>query len=282
MNAKSLHLLACSMALFALTACDVNPSVGPVDISLRPLAPTAFASVQEDGWEGGAIVLNDGEGPQPAPRCFFGGLVSFDGTLVRQPSGNWILNCRFSDLPPIAEQQVSTGWICSIIGDPLAQTHHSSFIRQPNGTAHMDCQFSDKPVQDAVVSFADLVRAAQQAAFGLSLADVPGQEVTGETVGVGLGCAPLGDLTGRVVVAERGVCSFTQKAQNALSAGAAAIVVYNSAAFGDQIIVMSGIGQVAIPAVFVGRSTGLAILAASPTQLTITHCARSASCRGEL
>lgn len=277
-----LRFLGCAILLCA-AACDrptAPATAAPTDIIA--LSGATLASTIEDGWEGGAIVFNAGAGPQNAPRCFFGGLVTFDATLVRQPSGNWMLNCRFADLPPVAEQVVARGWLCSIIGDPLAQTHHSVFIRQPNGVAHMDCQFSDKPVQDAVVSFADLVRAAQQASFSLSLADVPKQAVSGRTAAIGLGCGPLGDLTGRIAVAERGVCTFTQKARNALNAGAAALVVYNSAAFGDQIIVMGGTERVNIPAVFVGRSTGLAILAASPVQLTITHCARSASCRGEL
>ena len=124
---------------------------------------------------------------------------------------------------------------------------------------------------------------AQQAAFTRPVGNLSGQQITGETASAGLACAPIStDLTGRVAIVERGVCSFEAKVRNAMTAGAVAVIVYNSAPFGDQLIVMSGMTQVEIPAVFVGRSTGLALLAGSPMQVTISSCSRSASCRGQL
>ena len=47
------------------------------------------------------------------------------------------------------------------------------------------------------------------------------------------------------------MCAFSDKAQRALDAGAAGIIVYNSAPFGDQISIMGGLAPVNIPAVFV-------------------------------
>jgi hypothetical protein len=270
--------IAAALSLFAAAACD-TPTAPPA----APLSPVnGSASEREEGWEGGAIVRNPGEG-KPDATCFFGGtFFTTQGVVSRQPSGNWTLSCTFTDLPPIAEQETLRDWRCSIIGDPTAVTHHSSWVRSPSGTAHLTCHFSDKPLEDAVVSFGDVTAAAQQALFSLPLGDVPGQSVTGETVGVGLACAPIAaDLTGKIAVIERGVCTFVQKVQNAMDAGAIGAIVYNSAAFGDQVPVMGGVGSVGIPAVGVGRSTGLALLAASPTQVTITFCGRSASCRGE-
>lgn len=275
-----------AVALLAAACSDpvTTPPAAGADVALLSPAPLSLASVREEGWDGGAIVLNAGEG-QPTPTCFFQGTYfTTQGVVSRSPSGNWTLSCSFENLPEIPEQQSLTGWLCSIIGDRSAQTHHSSWVRSPSGTAHMSCHFSDKPIQDVAVSFLETTAIGQQAAFSLALAsigDLPGQRITGETVHVGLGCAPLGDVAGKVVVAERGVCSFTQKAINALNAGAAALVVYNSAPFGDQVIIMGGTPQVPLPSVFIGRTAGLALAAASPTTVTINYCGRSESCRGE-
>lgn len=237
-----------------------------------------------EGWEGGAFVLNSGEG-KPDPFCFFRGgtFTTWRATIVRAPSGNWTLSCSFENLPPVAERESSTGWLCSIIGAPGHQTHHSSWVRTTSGTAHLNCHFSGKPIADAVVVFGGGAAPAQQAAFTLPVGNLSGQQITGETASAGLACAPIStDLTGKVAIVERGVCSFEAKVRNAMTAGAVAVIVYNSAPFGDQLIVMSGMTQVEIPAVFVGRSTGLALLAGSPMQVTISSCSRSASCRGQL
>jgi lysophospholipase L1-like esterase len=246
----------------------------------------SHASDEDNGrvewWDGGAFVLNAGEGKN-APSCFYqgGAYITYQATLVRTPSGNWKLSCHFENLPPIAEQESATGWVCSIIGAPADQTHQSSWVRTTSGSANLSCEFSGKPIQDAMVSFGDASGVAQQGNFTLSLDDIPGKSISGETVGVGLGCAPISaDLTGKVAVIERGVCAFDVKVRNAMNAGAVAVIVYNSAPFGDQTIIMGGASPVGIPAVFVGRSTGLALLAASPTQVTISYCSRSASCRG--
>lgn len=285
MTTSALRVAATAAVILSLSACDSATPPEPV-MNHVPLARAATNLVEqgrEDGWEGGAVVFNSGEG-KPDAFCFFQGNAFFTNqvTLVRSPSGNWTLSCRFENLAPIAEQETLTDWRCSIIGDPAAQTHQSSWVRVPSGSAHLECHFSDKPIEDAAVQFGGVAAAAQQAAFSLSLRELPGQAISGESVNVGLGCAIAADLTGKIAVAERGVCTFTAKVQNALNAGATGIIVYNSAAFGDQIIVMGGTVPVNLPAVFVGRSTGLALLAASPAAVTVTFCNRSASCRGEL
>src|SRR5688500_8987062 len=278
---RAARIIALAGITAAGAACtDITPPSPATTTPIVAFDDGLLAATREEGWEGGAIVFNSGEG-QP-PTCFFRNtFFTNQGTVARSPSGNWTLSCRFEGLPEIAEQESSTGWLCSIIGDPSAQTHHSSWLRTTSGTAHLSCHFSDKPVRDAVVSWGDVVAPAQQGSFSSALADAAGQSVSGETVNIGLGCAPIAaDLTGKIAVAERGVCAFSDKAQRALDAGAAGIIVYNSAPFGDQIIIMAGPVPVNIPAVFVGRSTGLALL--TPTQVTITYCNRSASCRGEL
>ncbi|WP_411965392.1 PA domain-containing protein [Haloferax sp. YSMS24] len=95
------------------------------------------------------------------------------------------------------------------------------------------------------------------------IVDLPDGTMSGPTTYVGLGCeagsvlpAPSPD---HIAVIQRGDCTFTSKAQNALDAGYAGIVVFNDAARGDALVTMGG-DPVDIPGVFVGHSTGLAIL----------------------
>ena len=119
---------------------------------------------------------------------------------------------------------------------------------------------------NAVVDAAD----ALTPLFGPAL---PGGGVTGPTADAGLACAPLAaDLTGKIAVIERGACFFSIKVFNAQKAGAIAAIVYNSAAGGDNIVLMAAgnkKGGIKIPSVFVGRSDGLAIVGSVPTSVTI-------------
>jgi hypothetical protein len=276
------------LSFLTVAACSDAPQPtspggahGAAALSLAPDEAEALGRVE--GWEGGAFVLNSGEGKPDVSSCFFRGLQTTQATIVRSPSGNWTMSCSFENLAPIAERQSETGWLCSIIGAPGKQTHHTSFVRTTSGTAHMTCHFSDKPMENAVVIAADISSLAQEALFTKPLGDLPGKQLTGETAAAGLACGPIAaDLTGRIAIIERGVCAFDVKVRNAMNAGAAGVIVYNSAPFGDQVIIMNGAFRVEIPAVFVGRSTGLALRAATPTEVTISSCSRSASCRGAM
>ncbi len=81
---------------------------------------------------------------------------------------------------------------------------------------------------------------------------------------------PAGTFAGRAAVIERGgvdtlgaACQFGLKALNAQNAGATLVVIYNHAAGGDALTSMSGGtygSQVTIPAVFIGRTDGLALI----------------------
>jgi lysophospholipase L1-like esterase len=277
-------------ARYGLGIPEAPIAAAGASFNVAPPTPTPASLTQDEaaslarteGWEGGAFVLNSGAG-KPDAFCFYQGLNATRVTVARSPSGNWTLSCSFENLPPIAEQQSATGWLCSIIGAPADQTHQSSFVRTTSGQASLNCQFSGKPIENASIAWGDLASPAQEANFTQALGDLPGKQVSGETFDAGLGCGPIAaDLAGKIAIIERGVCAFDVKIRNAMNAGAAGAIVYNSAAFGDQIITMAGASTVGIPSVFVGRSSGLALRAASPTQVTITSCGRSASCRGEL
>ncbi len=79
----------------------------------------------------------------------------------------------------------------------------------------------------------------------------------------GTACTALGGtglpLSGQVVLVQRGTCTFEAKVQNAETAGARGVVIYNKADGsdgGDQILV-AAIGATSIPAIFIGRTDGL-------------------------
>lgn len=242
----------------------------------------SFAIGAEDSPSGGAIVSNSGEG-QPDVSCFFAGFTTAHGTAVRSPSGNATLSCQFEGLDPIPGAEILKGWLCTVNHGGTSETRQSQWVREPSGTGEVTCQFSGKPLNDAAVSFGSSAAAAQQGAFTAPLSQAPGQRVTGEVVDIGRACNidPLtGDPSGKIALIERGLCLFTEKVTNALTAGAVAAIVYNSTAGGEQIITMGGVFDVPLPGVFVARSTGLALQAAAPTEVSITYCTRSASCRG--
>lgn len=94
------------------------------------------------------------------------------------------------------------------------------------------------------------------------IADLPGQEMAGSTVYVGLACdgdpLPAATGPGQIALIQRGVCAFTDKVTNADAAGYEGVVVFNDAARGDGLVVMGG-DDVNLPGVFVGHSTGLLI-----------------------
>ena len=75
-----------------------------------------------------------------------------------------------------------------------------------------------------------------------------------------------GQFTGKIVLIERGVCAFNEKAINAQNAGAIAVIIYNSAAGlpgpGDVFAPGGANPLVTIPVYGVSRANGLALIAA--------------------
>lgn len=103
----------------------------------------------------------------------------------------------------------------------------------------------------------------------------------GEIMNVGRGCNvdtyPPVAISGKIAVIERGLCTFVEKVTKAKAAGATAAIVYNSSGHvltrGEGVFEMGGGSQPSwlhipdaatdIPAVFVQRSTGLALISNS-------------------
>ena len=109
---------------------------------------------------------------------------------------------------------------------------------------------------------------------------------SGEVVYVGRGCPAgsingtnpadpyLADPAGKIALIERGACRFDNKVAWAQLNHAAAVIVFNSAAGGEALVVMGGnnpvtlpggtVVNITIPAAFVQRSTGLLLAGGTP------------------
>lgn len=87
------------------------------------------------------------------------------------------------------------------------------------------------------------------------------------------------DLKGKAALIERGELDFTVKLSNAVTAGAAGVVVFNHQAGGEEMISMAGGEGAAVPYVFIGHSAGKAMadayLAAKPVTVSFTEGAAS-------
>ena len=77
-------------------------------------------------------------------------------------------------------------------------------------------------------------------------------------------------VSGKIALIQRGSYNFSLKIHNAAAAGAIGAIIYNSASGGDSLITMNTGGET-LPAVFIGRTGGLFLLAkaiASPSNPT--------------
>ena len=269
---RGVALLFAASALTA--ACEQAPLTAPTELPAR-------LDVAAPEQRGGAVVLNRGEGQPGITRCSFDGFTTTTGTVVRTPHGGALLHCEFEGLPPIPERVEITGWFCSLlVGGTTVQ---SRWVRFPDGRADLTCHFGDKPVFNAIVDLDGRALPAQEPRWSLQLADLPGGALAGEVVFVGRACnsdLPLqGSLAGSIALIERGICPFTEKLASVLREGAIAAIVFNTAEGGDVLIQMGGT-EMPIPAVFVGRTSGLELLGALPASVRLTTCGSSTSCRG--
>jgi hypothetical protein len=110
---------------------------------------------------------------------------------------------------------------------------------------------------------------AGYAFFGAGSLTLPGSVVQALDPADGAGptttdaCSPLtnpGSVAGNIAIIDRGTCFFTVKVANAQAAGAIGVIIVNNA--GDALVNMTGIDPtILIPAVFLGQTVGLAIVA---------------------
>lgn len=157
-------------------------------------------------------------------------------------------------------------------------SHSVDIARDDTLLVQADEDFSPFAFQFTSSAFAG-TRQAVEAAFTPPIVNLPGREMTGEVVHVGRDCpagsiAPgspedpyLADPAGKIALIERGACGFSHKIDRAMNAGATGVIVYNSVAGGEALVIMGASGSFpppTIPAVFVQRSTGLLLIAGTP------------------
>src|SRR5690606_29920385 len=94
--------------------------------------------------------------------------------------------------------------------------------------------------------------------------------VQGCTTGGGFA---VGSMAGRIALISRGGCTFEEKINNAITAGAIAVIIYNSNV--GQAPIPMGIGAATgVPSVMTSRANGLAISAfvtLNPAAVTTIH-----------
>lgn len=125
--------------------------------------------------------------------------------------------------------------------------------------------------------------ASAEGAITTPVIDLPGMQVAGDTVYLGQACnvsppfPPASSTEDQIALIQRGTCTFTEKATNALNAGYDAFIVFNVATpaenpvYGDALVFMGGT-PVDIAGHFVGHSTGLLISGVGDfSDLTIGH-----------
>jgi minor extracellular serine protease Vpr len=71
--------------------------------------------------------------------------------------------------------------------------------------------------------------------------------------------------SGKLVIVNRGSCTFSTKVRNALAAGALGVVVVNNVAGDPVAMAKDGLGGDNLPAVMIGRAEGAALRTAAPT-----------------
>jgi hypothetical protein len=179
------------------------------------------------------------------------------------------------------------GYIILDISDPANPVYRGRTVYKPGeeGNAHSvdeardgnlliaaDEDFSAFEFQFTSNAF-EGTRVAVEATFTPAIVDLPGRAMAGDVVHVGRGCPAgsingsnpddpyLADPAGKIALIERGACSFSHKIYRAQLAGATGVIVYNSVAGGEALVLMGATAipgfTPQIPAVFVQRSTGL-------------------------
>lgn len=172
--------------------------------------------------------------------------------------------------------------------------HSVDQARGGNILVQADEDFSPFELQFTSSAFSG-TKPAVEGAFTAPIVNLPGRAMAGQVVFVGRGC-PAGSITGtnpedpylanpagKIALIERGACRFDNKIGRAQLAGATGVIVFNSAAGGEGLVLMGGenpvtlpdgtVVSITIPGVFVQRSTGM-LLKAAPAPVTVRAEAR--------
>jgi hypothetical protein len=244
--------------------------------------------------------LPDWSDAQDAQSAGIGSFAAsfFHDVVVKKVSGHWLMLLSYWD----------AGWIILNVDDPANPVFvNDSTYNDPDpetgfspaeGNAHQaewshnnkfiigtDEDFSPSRITSFTSSAFAGSLPANEGAFTVAIASLPGAAMSGEVVHVGRGCPPdaalgipagdtyLANPAGKIALIERGLCRFDNKIAWAQLNGAVGAIVYNTAA---PIFTMGGnnpvtlgspnvIGTViTIPSISVARSTGLLLRDGTP------------------
>jgi hypothetical protein len=188
--------------------------------------------------------------------------VSEDGTKAYL--ANWDAGLVLLDISDPANPALISQAIAPSVGDGEVNSHQA--WPSEDGTVVVE---TDEDFDPFSLTF-DITGGPNAGAYPVAegsftdpIVDLPDGTMSGPTRYIGLACpgdsVPAPDTGEEIAVIQRGACFFSDKAQAALDAGYAGIVVFNDEARGDSLVTMGG-DPVDIPGVFVGHSTGLAIM----------------------
>lgn len=76
---------------------------------------------------------------------------------------------------------------------------------------------------------------------------------------------PLGDLSGKLAIINRGACTFSEKVRNAIAAGAVSVLIINNVAGDPTAMAKDGLGGDDLPAVMIGLKEGAALRTSGET-----------------
>ncbi len=216
--------------------------------------------------------------PQIVQRDLGAGSSFLHDMVVKQIGGDFVMLLSYWD----------GGYVTLNVNDPANPTYiadsdftnpdpeaaESGLQVKPEGNAHQ-AEFSknndyivaaDEDFSPYSVTAKNVSEGGRDFAATMGISLEPGQTLTGPVRFVGRGCdvdtAMPTALDGQIALIERGACTFTQKVKNATAAGYDAAIIFNSqvSRFGDctGLVNMSVSGS--IPAFFVGRDTGFALM----------------------
>jgi hypothetical protein len=233
------------------------------DLDLFSLPPADVDNIVSEGANGQAIFHHDVVVKKIAGQermlisYWDAGYVQLD---VDDPANaTYITDTDFDDPDPLSGQD-----------PPEGNAHEAEYSSDGQFMLAADEDFSQfrliAKINDAPYAN-DPFSAALSAAHPIA----PGELITGDTVFVGDGCAPLTVAptpTVTVAVAERGTCDFQVKADNIDNAGFDMGIIMNNNGVGDgarcdvliNMLIDDDEDTVGIPMVFVGRETGFRIL----------------------
>ncbi|KAB1186684.1 MULTISPECIES: PA domain-containing protein [Haloferax] len=211
-------------------------------------------------------------------------VVNEDGT--RAYLANWDAGLVLLDISDPANPTLVSQAIEPSVGDGEVNSHQAFPNEDGSIVVETEEDFDPFTLTFDITSGPDADEyPAAEGAITSPIVELPGGEMSGPTTYVGLACdaatVPPAPSPDHVAVIQRGVCAFSQKAQNIVDAGYAGMVVFNDEARGDALVTMGGTA-VDTPGLFVGHSTGLKILGVgSAADLVVGAAGESVSATAE-